>query len=164
MSPKQLLSKLVVESAPSLLNLDLIETGTWSVAVTPQSGYVSRCEIERLCGAVLPMTNECYFISPTDNIATATLVTVLPNPKSIEEAIGNSISTYLITDEKTQFVFLTTSDDFNTIAGPRTFVERALGSSLEAARLDWERLAGHPTLPDEVRKLYQVPITYYPWS
>jgi hypothetical protein len=145
----------VLESS-SLLKLEWLRRAGWVAVPRKQQGYVSMVDMERLARGLGDIgVAEVVVIYPADPHVECNCVAFPATLSGLMEAATAPAFTYLLTSfGDPLFVYHHTDEDFCLLAGPRQFVETAIGGSVEAGHHDWREYASHPGWSEAERGVY----------
>lgn len=160
-SQVQNLLKEILHS-PALVKKELLAQRGWAAVPVEQFGYISRRELERLLQALCHLGLKSFLvIYPSDPDVEAHGEQLLVGEASLKKAANVRSFNYVITTKNLDFVYHKTNEDFNLVAGPRKFVEIAIGASVEAGLWDWGQFCDHPASEKSERDVYMEIAEWY---
>jgi len=114
-------------------------------AVCPVVDRPDEADAERLCAAAAGLNDatKCYVV-PVERMSFTEVYEAQLRKEAIAEILcfeHLSLMNVVVVPESRSFVLLKESADYFLVAGPRQFVEQAIGKTLAAARQDFDRAA-----------------------
>lgn len=136
---------------PSELSVNMLKANNWAAILVPDgineqdSIYIASAAQEINCSKCIALTTEEGSFNE--------IVEVDMIPKGLVNFHLNCrLSYYILFPEDKKFVILDEADFYYIIAGPRSFVEKAVGGSIKKARKDFLEYANDPNWPERTRQ------------
>jgi hypothetical protein len=133
-------------------HLELLRARTdWIAVPLPEWGFFTVEDSERLARAVVKRGGNAWFVVLIEDLRDDERCwhaeVAATNHRRLLRSILNHFN-YALVDESLGWLLAKTSDDFSVLAGPREFIEDALGTSEFDARAKYDEFARGMIWPD----------------
>lgn len=143
----------VVEK-PWHLRMDWLTTHKWVAVPVESASHFEERDAELLANAAVSIgCEECSAVATEPLLPEELCYTVPTTKKGFLDFSRQCFSlNYVLISEDRSFAVLCTSEDYYIVAGPRDFVIKAVGSSIETARKMFLSFADDRTWPPSERR------------
>lgn len=143
-----------VVDKPWHLKMDWLARHKWAAVPVESASHFDETDAELLAEATTSIgCQECYAVATEPLLPEELCYEVRTTKEGLLDFSTQCFSlNYVLIPEDRSFAILCTSEDYYIVAGPRDFVTKAVGSSLETAREKFMQFATDQAWPEAERK------------
>jgi hypothetical protein len=121
---------------PSHLNLDWLSINGWAAVPVESGGHFQEREAEWFSAAALSLGCSEFFAIATEPLINTTLCYLVRASQEGFMATNRACAgmNYVLIAKNKAFAILLTTEDYFIVSGPKSFVVKAIGSSISTAR------------------------------